>query len=155
MSGVVYTVEIDAATLGQAENVLARIDDAALAVLMESIKNLIGEQTKERISSEKASPEGEPWAAWGSGYAKTRTSGKSLLESEGHLLTSLQPFVSGREAVIGTNLVYGAMHQFGGTKEVFPHLWGDIPARPYLGLSIANRIEIEELVSDYIGGLLA
>ncbi len=45
----------------------------------------------------------------------------------------------GRAVEIGTNRVYGAMQQFGGTKAQWPHLWGDIPARPFLGVSEADQ----------------
>jgi len=49
--------------------------------------------------------------------------------------------LNGKDAVeIGTNLPYGAMQQFGGTKAEFPHLWGDIPERPFLGLSKDDEV---------------
>jgi phage gpG-like protein len=46
-------------------------------------------------------------------------------------------------------MVYAAMQQFGGTKAEFPHLWGDIPERPFLGVSDDEK-EILEIISDYL-----
>jgi len=42
------------------------------------------------------------------------------------------------------------MQQFGGTKSEFPWLWGDIPARPYLGISDADEIEVLEIINEYL-----
>lgn len=35
---------------------------------------------------------------------------------------------------------YAAIQQFGGTKAQFPHLWGDIPARPFLPITPAGTL---------------
>jgi phage gpG-like protein len=42
------------------------------------------------------------------------------------------------------------MQQFGGTKAKFPNLWGDIPARPFLGVSESDAVMIVDTVSDYL-----
>lgn len=39
------------------------------------------------------------------------------------------------ELLIGSPMEHAAMMQFGGTRSEFPNLWGDIPARPFLGIS--------------------
>jgi len=58
-------------------------------------------------------------------------------------------------------MVYAAVHQFGAAQGAFgntsrgsPIPWGDIPARPYLGLSDDDRQEIETFVADRLGDLL-
>ena len=33
---------------------------------------------------------------------------------------------------VNSSMDYAAMQQFGGKKSMFPQLWGDIPARPFL-----------------------
>lgn len=59
--------------------------------------------------------------------------------------------VNGTSSVsIGSPMVYAAMQQFGGTKAQFPHLWGDIPARPFLGLSDPDKTNILEIVGSYL-----
>lgn len=62
---------------------------------------------------------------------------------ENDLLTSVQNYTTGTEARVGTPLVYGAIHQLGGSTGR-----GTIPARAYLGLSEADRDEVVELVVD-------
>jgi len=50
---------------------------------------------------------------------------------------------------------YAAMQQFGGKKSEFAHLWADIPARPFIGLSPADLAGIEELTDDWLASLPA
>ena len=47
--------------------------------------------------------------------------------------------VEGNTLVVGSPMEYAAMQQFGGKKGDFPHLWGDIPARPFLGVSAEDE----------------
>ena len=51
------------------------------------------------------------------------------------------------DSVTLTNsMVYAAMQQFGGTKQQFPYLWGDIPARPFMPVDTEGNLmrEAEE-----------
>ncbi len=54
---------------------------------------------------------------------------------------------------IGSNRIYAAVQQFGAGKGSLGGNapWGDIPARPYLGLSAGDRSYILEEVADYLG----
>lgn len=61
--------------------------------------------------------------------------------------------VTGNGLEIGSPMEYAAMQQFGGTKADFPHLWGDIPARPYLGLSSQDEDAIVSEALGYLDGL--
>ncbi|MCX8506510.1 MAG: phage virion morphogenesis protein [Alphaproteobacteria bacterium] len=54
------------------------------------------------------------------------------------------------QLLFGSSMEYAAMHQFGGTKAQFPNLWGDIPARPFLGITAHDETVIEEIVEDEI-----
>lgn len=51
---------------------------------------------------------------------------------------------------IGSPMIYAGMMQFGGAKAQFPHLWGDIPARPFLGVSDGDRVMILEIIAEYM-----
>lgn len=51
---------------------------------------------------------------------------------------------------VGSPLVYAAMFNFGGTRAKFPNLWGDIPARQFAGVSVADRENILAVVGSYI-----
>ncbi len=53
-------------------------------------------------------------------------------------------------AEIGTNMVYGAMMHFGGSKSAYPNLWGDIPARPYLGMKAGDKPILLQMVGQYL-----
>lgn len=60
-------------------------------------------------------------------------------------------------AEIGTNRIYAPTHQFGARQGEFgtssrggPIPWGDIPARPYLGISPAHEKDILALASRFL-----
>ena len=58
---------------------------------------------------------------------------------------------AGRDFVeIGSPKEYAAMQQFGGQKSKFPHLWGDIPARPFLGISDRDQKSVLDIISGYL-----
>jgi phage virion morphogenesis protein len=113
------------------------------------IGEILTEGTKQRFASATA-PDGEPWAK-NSKVTLANKNGALPLTDEGHLADSIEPQLLGDNAVeVGSNMVQAAMMQFGGTKAEFPHLWGDIPARPYLGISEAEKAEIMELLGNYL-----
>lgn len=151
MVGVIVHTQLDAAIANKA---LARLSAADLDVIAYDVGSLMEDQTKLRIADEKTAPDGTPWAAWSPGYAaslkrRNRVTARSLLVGEGNpgLLESIQNYTAGEVAEVGTNLIYGATHQFGDPDR-------NIPARPYLGLSAANRVDIEALVADRLEALL-
>lgn len=153
MSGVIFETELEAS---EATAALARLSESSLLTLSYEIGSLIEDQTKRRISDEKTSPEGEPWAPWSSAYAESltrrnRINPRSLLVGAPNLLPSIQNYTEGTLIKVGTNMVYGAIHQFGGDPA---RGHARIPARPYLGLSPENATEIEDLVIDRLEDLL-
>lgn len=46
-------------------------------------------------------------------------------------------------ALVVSNKPYAAMMRFGGDKSEFPHLWGDIPGRPWLPMDAEGIIQPE------------
>ncbi len=77
---------------------------------------------------------------------------KKPLIGEGHALSlRINYRVVDNSLLVGTPEEYGAMQQFGGKKSQYPNLWGDIPARPFLGLSGYDResilFEVREFLS--------
>ena len=149
MAGV--SVEFDVQGLPQLK---ARINKLASSGGFNELLDVIGatieSQTHRRIQEEKQSPEGEAWSPWSSGYERTRHSGHSLLMNEGELDDSIQFFVVGDEVHVGTNLVYAAIHQFGGAEVGKPGL----VERPFLGLSDDNIKELIEVVDNHTDRLL-
>ena len=80
--------------------------------------------------------------------AQSRMDRLRILFQEGHLRNSITFRASRTGVEVGTNLIYGAIHQNGGKagrgKKIF------IPARPYLGLSSADETMIEGLAQAYL-----
>ena len=117
--------------------------------LMRSLAAELQSQTQNRIVEEKASPEGEAWKPWAEEYALTRHQGNSLLRGEGRLFESIQAHFDSNEAESGTNVIYGAIHQFGGEPVGMP-----IPARPYMGISDENYTDLSQIITNYVVRLI-
>ncbi|MFZ4702849.1 MAG: phage virion morphogenesis protein [Candidatus Methylumidiphilus sp.] len=110
------------------------------------------EATKKRFESSK-SPDGDTWAANKPSTLAHKPGTRPLVGETGGqaaLSTSIDYQVNGDTLEVGSGLEYAAMQQFGGTKAQFPNLWGDIPARPYLGLSAEDAQAIGQTVADYL-----
>lgn len=107
------------------------------------IGELLVGSTKDRIDTEKTSPDGLPWEPWSRDYAATRQPRHSLLVGDGDLRDSIANYSEGGSAIVGSNLIYAAIHQFGGDEVGI-----NIPARPYLGLSEEDEADIRDLILD-------
>lgn len=110
---------------------------------LESIGAEVESQTRRRLEDKEGAPDGTPWAPWSERYAATRVENQSMLESSGALIDSIQWDVIGDDVQVGTDRIYGAVHQFGFAKR-------KIPARPYLGLSTDNEQEVLDVMTDYL-----
>jgi len=120
-----------------------------LRPLMLEIGEDVVESTKQRFVT-ATDPDGEQWAK-NSDVTLAHKSGSRPLTDGGNLARSIHYTQLGNDGVeIGTNAVQAAMMQFGGTKAEFPHLWGDIPERPFLGLSDADKQHILDLTLNYL-----
>lgn len=75
---------------------------------------------------------------------------KPLIGETKTLSTRIDYQVDGDRLLVGTPEAGGAMQQFGGKKSEFPNLWGDIPARPFLGLSDYDRDSVLDTMRDFI-----
>lgn len=150
------------ATLDRAEAGLAD-----LTPLMVGLGELLTASTKRRFA-QGVSPEGVKWAPKSPttlnryGARKSnRVDIRPLFGPSGALNSTIYPEPARDEVLIGSALVYAAVHQFGAAKGAFgtmkngsPIPWGDIPARPYLGLSAEDETGVGETVGDYLTGLM-
>lgn len=133
------------------------------------IKNKLGKpvgeamvsSTRERFRT-STDPTGKPWQALSSttvglGFRKKdykksgglrkgvaeREAKRKILVQSARLKNSVSSAASDTQVAVGTNLVYGPIHQRGGQagrgKKV------TIPARPFLGVSSGDQREIERL----------
>jgi phage virion morphogenesis protein len=107
------------------------------------------ESTKQRFVT-TTDPDGEQWAE-NSQVTLDRKSGSKPLTNHGSLADSIHYAMLGDYGVeIGSDKVQANMMQYGGTTAQFSHLWGDIPSRPFIGLSAEDKQSVLELVSHYL-----
>ena len=110
------------------------------------------ESTKQRFAA-GVGPDGAPWQA-NTAATLARKSGSKPLVNHGDLERQISYAVSGDVLEVFSTQAQAAMMQFGGTKAEFPHLWGDIPARPFLGVSAADEVMILAIVERYLKNAL-
>jgi phage virion morphogenesis protein len=166
MAGAAVRVAVRDADLRQALRRLTAKGDAGLVqACLKNIGLAVVKQTRRHFEQQR-DPEGQAWAPLNPDYAKGKR-GTKILEEQGMaggLEGSITSVVHPGYVEIGTNKVYGAIHQFGGTIRprsgeflVFK-LGGKtvlarkvtIPARPYLGLSPQDKAELLDIVEDHI-----
>lgn len=96
-----------------------------------------------------------------------RVASKRPLYGQGTLMDSIHYQVSGDLVLVGSNLIYAATHQFGATikpkngKTLSWKIGGqsvfakkvNIPARAYLGISLADEAEMYAIVEDHLLGV--
>jgi phage virion morphogenesis protein len=162
------------AALGE---LLRRVQDPAPA--LREIGELLVASTRQRFATGRA-PDGTPWAPnspvtvlrylsrfggsfrrRGGGLTKrgqARAAAKKPLIGETRRLSSEIAYrLIPRGVEVGSSLEYAATQQFGARKGQFgrtrrgaPIPWGDIPPRPFLGLSDADRTSVLQLLAAHL-----
>lgn len=148
------TITLDARNVLDAlQQLSARTTDLRPALI--EIGEKLASSTMARFASGTA-PDGTPWQPNSPvtirRYELAGQSGKKpLVGATRNLGTGISWQLRGNDAVeVGSAEPYAAMQQFGGSKAAWPHLWGDIPARPYLGLSVEDERDILDIVAGYL-----
>jgi len=166
MSGALINITVKDSTVREALARLAGIGGETLqTAALKNIGVYLVKSTQRRFAEQKA-PDGTPWKPLNPEYAKGKKGTKILQEQgmRGGLLGSIvwQLRPDGQGVEVGTNKVYGAIHQFGGTivprtaEALVFKLNGKlvhakkvtIPARPYLGISPDDETEMLAIVAD-------
>lgn len=95
-------------------------------------------------------PDGEEWPVSG----RVEREGGQVLVDNAILKNSLTYAVAldGSSVEVGTNLVYAAIHQFGGQAGRGRRT--TIPARPFLGLSRDDEAELAAVTDEYLRKVL-
>lgn len=128
----------------------------------------ITSRTIQRFDEQRA-PDGSPWPPLspstlmqevrprdrlrGGGIsrrAQERMAKRKALIRTGRLRSSISWKVRGTRIYVGTNVVYAAIHQFGGFAGRGRRV--RIPARPFLGLSQTDVEEAEALLREWLSG---
>ena len=157
MAGTSISITLDDAALvrqlGQLIGALTHPEPALRAIGEE-----LQRTTQDRFDpGQKKSPDGTPWAR-NSPVTIARKGRDNPLYQRGNLQNTIRYQLRGATGVeVGTNLVYGAAQQFGmvkgyagRTRRGAPIPWGNIPARPYLGLSADDETEVVRILRDYL-----
>lgn len=118
--------------------------------IMREIGETLEAGTKARFDSQ-TDPSGRRWAPNSPVTLARKAPQRHILTHTGTLKDSIRYHADRRRVSVGSNRVYAAMMQFGGSKARFPHLWGDIPARPFAGVSQRDRERINDIMLRYLG----
>jgi phage virion morphogenesis protein len=124
---------------------LSRLQQAGgnMRAVFNDIGELLLKSTSERFESEQ-SPDGEPWALLTVKYVTEKPYNyDKILVLDGYLLGSLDYQSSETAVQIGTNIKYGATHQFGRPDD-------GIIARPFLGLSASDKEEVLIRIAEHL-----
>jgi len=118
------------------------------------IGEVLKESTKQRFGSQ-TSPGGQHWPANSPVTIERKGRNQPLTGETGILMDTINYYPVGNDTLeIGSPMGYAAMQQFGGTKGEFPHLWGDIPDRPFLGVSEDDKDEILSIINRHLSDAL-
>ena len=168
------TIEFDSAPVRDALNrLLATLGPAGMAPAMKDIGEVLQESTKQRFGTSSA-PDGTRWAPnaqatfesylnrEGKNFRQdgrlgakgaARAMNKKPLVDTGILADSIVWQLVEGGVEIGTNRFAGewdggaAVHQFGNRK-------GTLPARPFLGVSAEDEVQVLEIVERHLLGAL-
>lgn len=129
--------------------------------LMRQVSDIFADATDNAFASESDPSTGIAWDPLSAVTLALRPErkGAPILNASGAfgLMGSISTDHGKDFAEIGTNRVYAPTHQFGAQKGEFgtssrggPIPWGDIPARPYLGISPADESDILALARKHL-----
>ena len=142
MAGLRVDIEVDDKRVrGSIGKLLDAVADPRAA--LDEIGSRLVASTLERFRSESA-PHGTPWQQ----SLRALVQSGQTLQNTGRLRDSIQHVVRGDGVEVGSNVVYAAIHQFGG-KTGKGHAV-TLPARPYHGIDDRDAAAIERIVTRHI-----
>jgi|GEM_PF-804944 len=150
MAGAAFQITIHQARVQALFKRLAqRMDD--MTPVMAEIGEIVTESVQ-RNFEEHRSPEGEKWkelspATVISKVLRGRNTDDILIDKT-TLIKSIHPRASKDRVRVGTDVIYAAIHQFGG--ETGKGHAVDMPARPFLGIRAEDWPEIEDTINDWL-----
>lgn len=150
-------IEIDdRAVLSALNDLLRRGQD--LRPAFQDIGELLVASTKRRFSEGEA-PGGTPWAPNKPSTLARKHDARPLIGASHRLSTEIHYRATADSLEVGSPMEYAATQQFGASKGKFgatrhgvPIPWGNIPARPFLGLSQADERNILDTLNEYLAG---
>lgn len=155
MAGIRIVVEVSGVEAVNAH--LERLASRDTTELMTNIGAVLESSTRERIEETKTSPDGAAWAP--------NLEGTSILLWTGrHLRDSIAYIASANDVEVGSSWEFAHIHQDGATitpknaKRLSFFLRGrrvsarkvTIPARPFVGVSAEDEVEIQRITTDWL-----
>ncbi len=144
MAGTHITID-DAQVVNALNALLKQTSD--MTPILRDIGEMLDKSHDERFDLE-VTPKGDPWEylSIDSTLVRKEQNSDRILTESGRLRASLSYQIENNNTLqFGTNVIYAAVHQFGAQKHSFKGgktPWGDIPARPFLGLSSGDQARI-------------
>lgn len=133
--------------------------------VMEELGEIMVNSTKERFVK-GVSPDGGAWAPKSQttidAYKKRgdRVDFRPLFGPSGALSQQIHYQATATSLEWGSSLIYAATQQYGASKGAFGTTsrggaipWGNIPARPFVGLSSGDGLAIVETIEDWLSGV--
>jgi len=141
-----------------------RVDNPTPA--MQRIAGVLEEATESAFATESDPATGVAWDPLSEVTLTLRPyrQGGALLQDSGRLRGSISTDYGQDFAQIGTNVPYATTHQFGAqkgefgrfslvsTRQVISIPWGDIPARPFLGIGPEDERDILQIAAEHLAG---
>ncbi|MDR8523466.1 phage virion morphogenesis protein [Shewanella fidelis] len=108
-------------------------------------------ETHQQRFIDQQTPDGTPWEPLSPTTLARKRRGDRILIEEGNLANNLHYQILDDGLEFGSNEVYAAMHQFGGTtspQSMMPNQ--EIPAREFLGLADEDEQQLLQLLSAFL-----
>ena len=132
---------------------------ADLSPALKAIGEHLDLAARDRWDRQEA-PDGSPWARLSDVTIQRKQQRKrqaDILVDSTELRDRLRYQLAGQTLEFGSDREYAAVHQFGADRGAFgrnkkgrPIPWGDIPARPFLGITDDDREYIRDVISGYL-----
>jgi phage virion morphogenesis protein len=161
MAGITFTVELDeAAVAAKLAEIVDRMERPS--GFYKGVGEYLTEVAIPRNFATETSPDGVSWASLRPlTVARREAKGQTpiqILRASGAMAASINYAAGDDHVRIGSPAIQAAVMQFGAKQGAFgrdarnhPLPWGDIPARPFLGISADDEVEIIRIAEDWLG----
>lgn len=141
------------------DDLVTRVEDPA--DIMRQVADVLEDATARAFDGEEDPATGVMWDPLSQTTLDLNPARKdgSILQASGQLAAGIVSDYGRDFAEVGSNKVYAPTHQFGAEKGEFgtssrgrPIPWGDIPARPFLGISPTDEEDILDIAQQHLAG---
>lgn len=156
-------IQIEVNTSG-VDAILARIVSlgANMTPITRALAGILADIPERAFAAQADPVTSSPWAQLSPVTVNRRGSSSPILQVSGILAGSIQAEHGADFARVTTATKYASTHQEGAKKGQFGKTrrggsipWGDIPARPFLGVGPADEAEIEQTALETLQRVLA